>query len=269
MNIPAKINLGLNVVSKRADGYHNLETVFYPVPIYDELTLECVPADEGKGHVELSLGGIEVLGRVEDNLVVRACNLLKADHAVLNDVDIKLHLTKNIPTQAGMGGGSADASYTLLIINETFNLGLATEQLEAYALKLGADCPFFITSKPAFATGVGEELSPINVDLIGKYIAVVKPDIAISTKEAFSKIVPMKPHKCCRDVVAQPIDTWRAELKNDFEVSAFALYPELATIKQRLYDEGAVYAAMSGSGSAMFGIFNEKPQLDYAIVRRL
>ena len=266
MKIPAKINLGLNVVSKREDGYHDLETVFYPVPIYDELTLTYSPSKGENGAVELCLDGISVLGRVEDNLVVKACNLLKADFAVLNSMDLKLHLTKNIPTQAGMGGGSADASYTLILLNETFRLGLTDAQLEAYALRLGADCPFFVRSKPAYATGVGEVLSPIDIDLSGKYLAVIKPEIAISTREAFSKIVPMKPQKCCRDIVIQPIRTWKDELKNDFETSAFALYPELLSIKQRLYDAGADYAAMSGSGSAMFGIFEEKPKLADAIV---
>lgn len=266
MLIPAKVNLGLNIVSRRPDGYHNLETVFYPVPIYDEISISYVPSSDNIGKVELQLEGIEVLGKPEDNLVVRACNLLKADFPQLSSYDITLQLKKNIPTQAGMGGGSADASYTLLLINDTFQLGLTTEQLEAYALKLGADCPFFVRSTPAFATGIGEILSPIELDLRGMYMAVIKPEIAISTREAFSKVAPTTPEVCCRDIVMQPIETWRERLQNDFEVSAFALYPELASIKQSLYDAGATYAAMSGSGSAMFGIFKEKPNINRAYI---
>ena len=269
MQIPAKVNLGLNIVSRRPDGYHNLETVFYPVPIFDEISMEYAPATSGNGQVTLHLEGIEVLGKVEDNLVARACKLLIEDFPQLAALDITLRLTKNIPTQAGMGGGSADASYTLLLINDTFSLGLTAGQLESYALKLGADCPFFIRSTPAFATGIGEVLSPVELDLSGMFMAVIKPDIAISTREAFSKVVPSKPAICCKDFVVEPVETWRDRLKNDFEQSAFALYPELAAIKQHLYDAGATYAAMSGSGSAMFGIFREKPNIEGAYILEL
>lgn len=263
--IPAKINLGLNIVSKRVDGYHNLETVFCLVPIYDEL--EAMPASAESNEPILQIEGIPVIGNTSDNLIIKAYNMLK------NDFDIEpltFHLKKNIPTQAGMGGGSADASFTLLMLNKFYHLGLTEEKLLDYALQLGADCPFFIKSagvemngkKACYGTGIGEILEPIELDFSGKFIVVIKPSVAISTKEAFSLVKPMIPEKCCKEITSQKIATWKDELKNDFEVSAFALYPELAEIKNRLYQEGAEYAAMSGSGSAMFGIFAEKINIE-------
>ncbi len=263
--VPAKINLGLNIVSKRPDGYHNLETVFYPVPIYDEL--EALPAKSGNDASTLQIEGIPVMGNTDDNLVIKAYNLIRKDF----DVEpLAFRLKKNIPTQAGMGGGSADASFTLLLLNKFFHLNLSEEQLLDYALRLGADCPFFIKSagvevtgkKACFGTGVGEVLEPLELDLQGKYLVVVKPSVSISTKEAFSSVKPTIPVKCCREIVRQKISTWKTELTNDFEVSAFALYPQLAEIKECLYREGAEYAAMSGSGSAMFGIFDSRKNLE-------
>lgn len=263
--VPAKINLGLNIVSKRPDGYHNLETVFYPVPIYDEL--ETLPADQGNNASTLQIEGIPVMGNADDNLVMKAYNLIRKDF----DVEpLAFRLKKNIPTQAGMGGGSADASFTLLLLNKLFHLNLSEEQLLDYALKLGADCPFFIKSagvgmtgkKACFGTGVGEILEPHELDLKGKYLVVVKPSVSISTKEAFSLVKPTIPAKCCKEIARQKISTWKAELVNDFEVSAFALFPQLAEIKKVLYREGAEYAAMSGSGSAMFGIFDNKADVE-------
>ena len=255
---PAKINLGLNIVSKRADGYHNLETVFYAIPLYDEISITSNPVNSSSNILDIE--GVEILGKAEDNLVVKAYNMLRKDFKELPEMHF--HLKKRIPTQAGMGGGSADASCTLLLINRMFNLNLSSERLEEYALRLGADCPFFIKATPAFAQGVGEMLETISLDLSGRYIAIIKPDIAISTREAFSLVKPTRPEKCCRDIVMQPIETWKEELKNDFEVSAFTLYPELAEIKRLLYHEGADYASMSGSGSAMFGIFSEQPDIE-------
>ena len=254
----AKINLGLNVVEKRPDGYHNLQTVFYPVPIKDALEVhvmdEAFPSDY---DCDLKVTNITIEGDEQRNLVVRAYQLLKQDFPTLPR--IHSHLWKGIPTQAGMGGGSSDCAYMMLLLNQQFQLGLTDEQLIEYAAKLGADCAFFILSRPCYAEGIGEKLQPIDLSLSGYYIAVVRPDIPVPTKEAFSRIRPHYPAQNCRETVMQPIDTWRDTLINDFEESVFALHPEIGDIKQRLYDMGATYAAMSGSGSALFGLFKKQP----------
>lgn len=257
-----KINLGLNVVERRPDGYHNLETVFYPVPITDALEVQAM--DElfpSAVDCDLKVTNLVIEGDEQRNLVVRAYQLLKQDFPQLPRVHV--HLYKNIPTQAGMGGGSSDCAFMLSLLNEQFALGLSKQQLIGYAARLGADCAFFILNEPAYAEGIGERLQPVDLRLQGMYLAVVRPDIPVSTKEAFSLIKPQRPAKNCRDIVMQPVETWREELKNDFEQSVFALHPEIALIKQQLYEQGAVYAAMSGSGSAVFGLFRE-PQADFA-----
>jgi len=259
INFPiAKINLGLNVVEKRPDGYHNLQTVFYPVPIKDALEVqvmdEAFPSDY---DCDLKVTNITIEGDEQRNLVVRAYQVLKQDFPTLPR--IHTHLWKGIPTQAGMGGGSSDCAYMMLLLNQQFQLGLTDEQLIEYAAKLGADCAFFILSRPCYAEGIGEKLQPIDLSLSGYYIAVVRPDIPVPTKEAFSRIRPHYPAQNCRETVMQPIDTWRDALINDFEESVFALHPEIGDIKQRLYDMGATYAAMSGSGSALFGLFKKQP----------
>ena len=257
-----KINLGLNVVERRPDGYHNLETVFYPVPITDALEVQAM--DElfpSAVDCDLKVTNLVIEGDEQRNLVVRAYQLLKQDFPQLPRVHV--HLYKNIPTQAGMGGGSSDCAFMLSLLNEQFVLGLSKQQLIGYAARLGADCAFFILNEPAYAEGIGERLQPVDLRLQGMYLAVVRPDIPVSTKEAFSLIKPQRPAKNCRDIVMQPVETWREELKNDFEQSVFALHPEIALIKQQLYEQGAVYAAMSGSGSAVFGLFRE-PQADFA-----
>ena len=252
----AKINLGLNVVERRPDGYHNLETVFYPVNIKDALELTMMntkfpsPVD-----CDIKVSNLNVEGDEQRNLVVRAYQLLKCDFPQMPRVHA--HLYKVIPTQAGMGGGSSDCAYTIRLLNEMFTLGLTEQRMIDYAAQLGADCAFFILSRPSYAEGIGERLVPVSLDLSSYYIGVVRPDIPVSTREAFSLIKPVKPAKCCRDVVLQPIETWRDELSNDFEQSVFALHPEIEAIKQRLYNLGAIYAAMSGSGSAVFGIFQD------------
>lgn len=256
----AKINLGLNIVGKRDDGYHNLETVFYPIPITDALEIKYM--DEkfpSPSPCDLKITGNAVDCKEDDNLVVKAYNLLAADYQLPR---VHAHLVKRIPSQAGLGGGSADAAYMIRLLDERFRLNIGIPEMERYAARLGADCAFFITAEPAYAEGIGNELMPIDGkggDLAGYYLTVVKPDIAVSTREAYASITPAKPAKCCREIVRQPIDTWRNELTNDFEKTVFAIYPELADIKQKLYDKGAVYAAMSGSGSAIFGIFRHKP----------
>ena len=259
INFPiAKINLGLNVVEKRPDGYHNLQTVFYPVPIKDALEVhvmdEAFPSDS---DCDLKVTNITIEGDEQRNLVVRAYQLLKQDFPTLPR--IHSHLWKGIPTQAGMGGGSSDCAYMMLLLNQQFQLGLTDEQLIEYAAKLGADCAFFILSRPCYAEGIGEKLQPIDLSLSGYYIAVVRPDIPVPTKEAFSRIRPHYPAQNCRETVMQPVETWRDTLINDFEESVFALHPEIGNIKQQLYDMGATYAAMSGSGSALFGLFKKQP----------
>ncbi|UKK54694.1 4-(cytidine 5'-diphospho)-2-C-methyl-D-erythritol kinase [Prevotella sp. E2-28] len=256
----AKINLGLNVVERRPDGYHNLETVFFPVKLEDALEVTLMDeAFPSPFDCDLKVTNINIEGEEQRNLVVKAYNLLKKDFPQMPRVHA--HLYKAIPTQAGMGGGSSDCAAMLLLLNNMFKLGLTNQQLIDYAAKLGADCPIFILNKPAYAEGIGERLQTIDLNLSGYYLAIVRPDIPVPTKEAFSRIVPCKPEKNCRMIVGQPIETWRKELVNDFEKSVFALHPEIGQIKERLYDMGAVYAAMSGSGSAVFGIFREQPDL--------
>lgn len=256
----AKVNLGLNVVERRADGYHNLQTVFYPVGIKDALEITRMDdAFPSAVDCDIKVTNIAIEGDEQRNLVVKAYNLLKKDFPTLPR--LHAHLYKGIPTQAGMGGGSSDASAMLVLLNETFGLRLSEQQLINYAAQLGADCAFFIMNRPAYAEGIGERLTPIELSLKGWYMAVVRPDIPVPTKEAFARITPHMPQKCCKDIVMQPVETWKDELVNDFEQSVFAVHPELETIKQKLYEEGAVYAAMSGSGSALFGLFKETRNL--------
>lgn len=256
----AKINLGLNIVSKRPDGYHNLETVFYPIPLTDALEIKYM--DEkfpSESPCDLKITGNDIDCNEEDNLVIKAYQLLAADFQLPR---VHAHLVKRIPTQAGLGGGSSDAAYMIRLLDERFRLNIGIPEMERYAAKLGADCAFFITADPSYAEGIGDVLMPVDVPgagLGGYYLAVVKPLVAVSTRDAYAAIVPKTPAKCCRDIVRQPIETWKDELVNDFEAPIFAMHPELAAIKQSLYDAGAVYAAMSGSGSALFGIFREQP----------
>lgn len=256
----AKINLGLNIVSKRPDGYHNLETVFYPIPLTDALEIKYM--DEkfpSESPCDLKITGNDVDCNEEDNLVIKAYQLLAADFQLPR---VHAHLVKRIPTQAGLGGGSSDAAYMIRLLDERFRLNIGIPEMERYAAKLGADCAFFITADPSYAEGIGDVLMPVDVPgagLGGYYLAVVKPSVAVSTRDAYAAIVPKTPAKCCRDIVRQPIETWKDELVNDFEAPIFAMHPELAAIKQSLYEAGAVYAAMSGSGSALFGIFREQP----------
>ena len=254
----AKINLGLNVVEKRPDGYHDLQTVFYPVPIKDALEVQTM--DEGfpsDVDCDLKVTNLAIEGDEQKNLVVRAYKLLKEDFPTLPR--IHTHLWKGIPTQAGMGGGSSDCAYMIRLLNELFGLRMSDEQMIAYAARLGADCAFFIKSTPCYAEGIGERMQPIALDLKGWYIGVVRPDIPVPTKEAFSRIHPHYPEKCCKEVVMEPVETWKGVLTNDFEESVFALHPEIGAVKEELYKRGATYAAMSGSGSALFGLFREKP----------
>lgn len=256
----AKLNLGLNIVEKRPDGYHNLETVFVPIPLYDALEInqmdESFPSENA---CDIKITGNKIDCEDKDNIVVKAYNLIASAYDIPR---VHIHLYKHIPSQAGLGGGSSDAAYMLKALNECFNLNIGKEKLQEYAASLGADCAFFIDSKPAFATGIGSCLSPIDMGttLTDCHVIIIKPSIAISTKSAYAHIHPHHPDKCCRDIINQPMETWKHELTNDFEEQAFKDYPELQNIKNNLYEHGAIYAQMSGSGSAMFGIFKDKPE---------
>lgn len=255
-----KINLGLNIVAKRPDGYHDLETVFYPVPLCDALEIKKMDEEfPSPTSIDLKVTGNVVECDESKNLVVKAYNLLVRDYELPR---VHAHLVKRIPMQAGLGGGSADAAYMIRLLDERFRLNMGNAEMERYAAKLGADCAFFIRSEIAYAMGIGDILAPAdneNNNLEGYYLTLVKPDVAVSTAEAYAGVTPKKPAKSCRDIVRQPIDTWRSELTNDFEASIFAKHPILADVKEKLYENGALYAQMSGSGSTIFGIFGQKP----------
>ncbi len=246
----AKINIGLNVVSKREDGYHNLETIFFPVKLAD--ALEFVEAEETK----LTTSGIKIDSAPEQNLVLKAYHLLKTDHSL---PPLHFHLHKVIPFGAGLGGGSSDAAFTLKTLNEFYNLGLATEKLENYATQIGADCPFFIHNKPIFATGTGNKFHNIKLELAGYDIVILKPDISVSTPEAYQNVIPRNPKFRLTEIIKTPIDSWKNLIVNDFEKSIFLKYPKIAELNQLLYDLGADFASMSGSGSAVYGIFRHLP----------
>ncbi len=250
-----KINLGLHILNKREDGFHNLETVFYPVSIKD--ALEVIAVNDTELHFTQT--GLTVDGNEADNICVKAYQLLKKDFPQLPAA--KIHLHKTIPMGAGLGGGSADGAFTLQLLNTKFQLQLTQQQLINYALQLGSDCPFFIINKPCFATGRGEILEPVTLDLSTYKIAIVNPGIHVNTGWAFSQLAPATPAKSIKQIIAQPVQTWKHELKNDFEDAVFAAHPLIKSIKETLYNEGAVYAAMSGSGSTVFGIFSEEISL--------
>ena len=247
----AKINLGLNIVEKRPDGYHNLETIFYPINLQD--ALEVTRRENNDKEYTLHISGSPLEGEPEDNLVVKAYKLLKKDYPGLLPVDI--HMYKHIPAGAGLGGGSSDAACMIKHLNDKFSLELSTERMEEYAVKLGADCAFFIRNKPVFATGIGNLFEPVELSLKGYHIILIKPDIFVSTRDAFAEIKPVRPAVSLKEIVKQPMETWKNSMKNDFEDSVFKKFPEIAAIKDELYDLGAVYAAMSGSGSSVYGIF--------------
>ena len=255
-NPNCKINLGLHITEKRPDGYHNIETVFYPIALCDKLEIN--PCDT----FAFSQNGIELECLAADNLCVKAYKLLKNDFPMIGNVDIKL--TKNIPFGAGLGGGSADAAFTLMMLNSIFALKLSDEQLANYARKLGADCAFFVKNTPVYATEKGDVFEKYNVSLSNYSLLLVKPDIFISTPQAYSGVKPHKAENDIRTILSQPIETWKNTLVNDFEESIFPKHPLLNDIKKMLYNSGAVYAGMSGSGSSMFGIFpkNVKISMD-------
>jgi 4-diphosphocytidyl-2-C-methyl-D-erythritol kinase len=244
-----KINLGLHITGKRADGYHDLETVFYPIKIKD--VIEIIPSD----NFQFTTSGLHINSSADENLCTKAYWLLKKKFPELPAVKIWLH--KHIPMGAGLGGGSADGAFTLKLLNEKFSLNLSTDQLVDYASQLGSDCPFFIHNKPCYATGRGEILEPAELDLSQNSFVLVYPNMHISTSWAFSQINPQASTKSIKQIISQPIETWKDELKNDFENPVLNKHPELNTIKEKLYNAGALYASMTGSGSAFYGIFKK------------
>ena len=250
----AKINLGLNIVSKRADGYHNLETIFYPIPLKDVIEVTTNTEHSGLKSFQLTQYGHTISGDDTNDLVVKAYLLLK-DKYNLPPIDIAIY--KSIPFGAGLGGGSADCAFTLKLLSEYLQLNLTTRQLETYAASLGADCAFFIENKPVFAKGIGNLFTPIDLDLSDYDIYLHKPNIFVSTAEAFSKITPTTPKVNLQEIIKMPIETWKELMINDFEKSVFTIHPQLEKIKYELYECGALYAAMSGSGSSIFGIFTK------------
>lgn len=244
----AKINIGLQVLSRREDGYHNLETVFYPIPLYD--IVEVVPAE----RLEFFPSGLAIPGNPADNLCLRAYHVL-AEAFDLSPVGIYLH--KTIPMGAGLGGGSSDATAVLKALNLLFSLQLDDSALESYAAKLGADCPFFVRNRPVFATGIGTDFSEIDLDLRGYNLLLLKPDIHISTAEAYAGVIPLAVGRGLESAISQPPATWKDRVSNDFEQAIFQKHPGLERLKALLYDLGADYAAMSGSGSTIYGLFKE------------
>ena len=250
----AKINIGLNVTERRADGYHNLETVFYPVKIND--VLEIIPADE----LSFESSGLEIPGRLEDNLCIKAYHLMKKDHDL---PPVKIHLHKNIPIGAGLGGGSSDAAFFIKLVDQQFNLKLSIDQMQGYARKLGADCAFFIESKPVFAFELGDEFETIRLDLSKYKIVLVMPPTHVSTAEAYRGVKPAPVKTTLYELIDLPIAQWKKHIKNDFEESVFKNHIMIRGVKAALYQAGALFASMSGSGASVFGIFETLPDLKH------
>ena len=248
----AKINIGLNILSRREDGFHNLETIFYPLAVRD--ALEVVEADQ----LKFTSSGLEIPGNPTDNLCLKAYDLLSKDYKL---PPVHIHLHKHIPIGAGLGGGSADASFFIRLMNEKFELGMDAAQMEAYASKLGSDCAFFVQNKPALAHGKGDQLQTIELDLSNYFIILVMPVVQVSTSDAYRGIRPAAMESSLADLIKLPVEAWKAVIKNDFEPSVFLQYPIIAEIKSKLYSAGALYACMSGSGSSVFGIFEKELKL--------
>jgi len=262
-----KINLGLNIIRKRPDGFHDIETIFYPVRIYD--ILEIIPASEiSSGYDDLlfTTSGTAIDGDKGNNLCVEAYHLLKKDFPSIPAA--QMHLHKTIPIGAGLGGGSADASFALKLLNKTFDLQLSDEDLIAYSDRLGSDCPFFILNKPCFASGTGEILEPVAVDLRRYKLVLINPGIHINTGAAFSQVTPALPSRSIKELIQSPVSEWKKELINDFEAPVFKQYPEIAKIKDELYNAGAVYASLSGSGSTVYGIFEKDREINLSFPKQ-
>ncbi len=249
----AKINLGLNIVRKRDDGFHDIETVFYPIPLNDVME---ITRDKKTSFIA---SGIDIPSNGGDNLVMKAYSLLKQDFEL---EELKVHLLKVIPIGAGLGGGSADAAFMLKALRDYCRLPLSNDQLKTYAAKLGSDCSFFIDNQASYAWGRGELMKPLDLWLKGYHLLLVYPNLHISTAQAYSRVTPKAPPINVQDVVTLPLEEWKDKLTNDFEISAFEIYPELKKLKDDLYAMGATYTCMSGSGSSFFGIFKEQKELN-------
>lgn len=269
--INAKINIGLHIVRKRDDGYHDLQTVFHPIGLHNGTPrcpyplcdiLEATPGGGKEDTYYFSGNAIDC--PLESNLIYRAVQLYRASEGGLELPPLRISLEKHIPDGAGLGGGSADASFTLRALNALSRQPLTGSRLEALAAQLGADCPVFISNRPAYAEGVGEKLMPTDIDLSGRWAVIVKPPFGIPTREAFAGITPRGNRIDLRRAVMQPIEQWKDLIANDFEASLFPRHPELLFIKETLYGCGAVYASMSGSGSAMYGIFSGRDEAEQA-----
>ncbi|MCX6271681.1 MAG: 4-(cytidine 5'-diphospho)-2-C-methyl-D-erythritol kinase [Bacteroidetes bacterium] len=249
---PAKINLGLRVLNKRTDGYHNIESIFYPVELKD--ILEIIPSPDGE--FSFTSTGLPIPGKGEDNLVVRAFRLMQQRFGLPR---VHMHLHKMIPMGSGLGGGSSDAAFAIVMLNRIFATRLTRDEQLELAAGIGSDCPFFIVPTPCLARGRGEVLTPLKVDLKGYHLVLVCPDLQVSTKQAFALVTPMERSDNLLDIISTPIQDWKDKLGNDFEVSVFSNHPSLRKIKDLLYRSGALYSSMSGSGSAVYGIFREDP----------
>ncbi|MDO3626151.1 4-(cytidine 5'-diphospho)-2-C-methyl-D-erythritol kinase [Mucilaginibacter sp. BT774] len=248
----AKINIGINITGRRSDGYHNIETVFYPLPIYD--ALEALPGDELTFHSS----GLEIPGRIEDNLCIKGYHLISKDYDL---PPVNIHLLKHIPIGAGLGGGSANAAFFIKLINNLFDLKLTVEQMLNYARQLGADCAFFIENKPVFAFDKGDRFEDIQLDLSSYHIVLVMPPAHVSTAEAYRGVRPVQVKQSLKELIKLPVEEWKQYIKNDFEDSVFKNHPVIRGVKAALYESGAIYASMSGSGASVFSIFNKKPDL--------
>jgi len=253
----AKINIGLRITGKRSDGFHDIETLFYPVNLRDALEFVVPPGKVTDD--ELIVTGIDIRTQNEKNLVIRAIRKLREK---FNIPFLKIHLHKAIPTGAGLGGGSSDAACILKSMNRCFNLALSEDDLRTYALELGSDCPFFIDPAPSIATGRGEELTPVAPILEGYSLVLINPGIHISTRDAYLNSIPAVPEKSLEQLILSDPSEWKKHIKNDFEDFAFKLYPQIREMKRSLYLSGAVYASMSGSGSSVYGIFDKKPVVE-------
>ncbi len=254
----AKINLGLNIIEKRDDGYHNIQSVFYPIPLLDALEV-IENKEQTDQRITLTLSGIPIPGNNTDNLIYYAYYLIAKDYAL---PFIKVHLHKNIPIGAGLGGGSADAAFFIKLLNDKFELGLSWGEMHNYARQLGSDCSFFITNKPSYVQGKGDNYESIKLDLSNYYFALIYPAIHINTAKAYSGVKPKMPISSLEiDILKIPIEEWKDNIHNDFEVSIFPQLPEIKTIKEKLYSLGAIYASMSGSGSSVYGIFKKKTDI--------
>jgi 4-diphosphocytidyl-2-C-methyl-D-erythritol kinase len=252
----AKINLGLRITRKRSDGYHDIETLFYPINLREAIEFVVSPAPVNKDT--LTVTGIDTGSRPEDNLVIMTLNKLREKYSFPY---LKILLHKTIPVGAGLGGGSSDAAFLLKGVNKFFNLSIDQENLKATALELGSDCPFFIDSVPAFATGRGEELKPISPVLAGYYIVLVNPGKGINTREAFQQCIPADPSTDLVHLIESPVNEWKDLIFNDFENFAINKHPAIGELKKELYSSGAFFSLMSGSGSSVYGLFTRKPEL--------